>query len=417
MAMENIQNMKILKTVLSVLFVIFLLSSITNASEISKDYRLTKKSAEQGDASAQYDLGYMFYYGQGVEKNYKEAFKWYKKSAEQGDASAQYSLGFMHFWGQGVEKNHKEAFKWYKKSAEQGNASAQGNLGYMYGSGRGVLQNPILSFAWHSVATVNGDDFFRKSRDRVAKDLSPQELKEGRKLAAQILEIIENNQSVSDSIGQQEPTRPRIVGTGSGFIVTDNGYIVTCFHVIDGASSIKVKVHNLEYSARLERVDRSNDLALLKIQGSFSALAFASRRSVKMGSEVFTIGYPNPILQGVNSKLTKGNINSLTGFQDDVRLFQISVPVQPGNSGGALCDLKGDVVGIIVSILKSEVAFKITGSLPQNVNYAIKSSYAESLIDTVPEVVNRLKKSHKQFSFEKTVEQVKKSTVMIISYK
>ena len=133
-----------------------------------------------------------------------------------------------------------------------------------------------------------------------------------------------------------------------------------------------------------------------------------------MGSDVFTIGYPNPILQGVNQKLTEGNINALTGYQDDIRLYQISAPVQPGNSGGALLNENGDVVGIIVSILKAETAFKVTGSLPQNVNYALKGNYAQTLIDTVPEAVDQLQKPHRKKS--DVVERVKKSVVMVLAY-
>ena len=125
-------------------------------------------------------------------------------------------------------------------------------------------------------------------------------------------------------------------------------------------------------------------------QGKFSALSFASRNSVRMGSDVFTIGFPNPLLQGVNKKLTDGVISSLTGHQDDIRLYQISVPVQPGNSGGALINENGNVVGIIVSILKAEAAFKISGALPQNVNYALKSTYALAMIDTVPKASQAL---------------------------
>jgi S1-C subfamily serine protease len=86
-----------------------------------------------------------------------------------------------------------------------------------------------------------------------------------------------------------------------------------------------------------------------------------------MGQEVFTIGHANPSLQGVGAKFTKGTINSLTGFQDDLRLYQLSVPVQPGNSGGALLDENGNILGVILAMLDAKTTFRISGSLPQNV--------------------------------------------------
>jgi tetratricopeptide (TPR) repeat protein len=93
-----------------------------NYAEAVKWYR---KSAEQGNASGQHDLGYMYYNGYGVTKDYEEAVKWYRKSAEQGDASGQYNLGYMYRNGYGVTKDDTEALKWYRKSAEQGNDSAK----------------------------------------------------------------------------------------------------------------------------------------------------------------------------------------------------------------------------------------------------------------------------------------------------
>jgi hypothetical protein len=97
----------------------------------------------------------------------------------------------------------------------------------------------------------------------------------------------------------------------------------------------------------------------------------------------------------VSAKFTEGTISSLTGFQDDLRLYQISVPVQPGNSGGALVDENGNVLGIIVAMLDAKTTFRVSGSLPQNVNYAVKSVYAQAMLDTLPEV------SDINFTFEK----------------
>src|SRR5207249_3907696 len=93
--------------------------------------------------------------------------------------------------------------------------------------------------------------------------------------------------------------------------------------------------------------DAANDLAILKVEGKSRALPVAASRIVQLGEPVFTIGFPNVALQGFEPKLTRGEVSSLAGIQDDPRYFQISVPVQPGNSGGPLVDSRGNVVGIV----------------------------------------------------------------------
>ena len=99
------------------------------------------------------------------------------------------------------------------------------------------------------------------------------------------------------------------------------------------------------------RVDEANDIALLKAEGRFTALPVAASRAVRLGSTVATVGFPNIGLQGFSPKLAKGEIAAISGLQDDPRFFQISVPVQPGNSGGALVDERGNVVGIVCAKL------------------------------------------------------------------
>ena len=87
---------------------------------LPKDFKSLKALAEKGDAEAQFILGDMYYKAEGVEKDLKEAAKWYRKSAEQGNAKAQWSLGRMYRFGLRVEKDLKEAEKWWRKAAEQG---------------------------------------------------------------------------------------------------------------------------------------------------------------------------------------------------------------------------------------------------------------------------------------------------------
>ena len=123
-------------------------------AEAVKWYR---KAAEQGFAKAQYNLGVMYGKGAGVEEDDQEAVKWYRKAAEQGYASAQYNLGNMYSRGEGVEEDNQEAVKWYRKAAEQGYASAQVNLGVMFGKGEGVAEDNREAVKWYRKAAEQGN--------------------------------------------------------------------------------------------------------------------------------------------------------------------------------------------------------------------------------------------------------------------
>lgn len=124
-----------------------------NRREVAKDDKQTitkyRKAAEQGDATAQYNLGVMYDNGRGVAQDYKQAITWYRKAAEQGDVGAQVNLGFMYAEGQGVTRNDKQAVTWYRKAAEQGDATAQNNLGVMYAIGRGVARDYKQAVTWY----------------------------------------------------------------------------------------------------------------------------------------------------------------------------------------------------------------------------------------------------------------------------
>ena len=104
-------------------------------------FREMKPLAEQGHASAQYNLGIMYEKGQGVPQDYAEAVKLFRKAAEQGHADAQYNLGLIYSNGQGVPQEYAEAVRRYRRAAEHGHANAQNNLGLIYSNGRGVPQD------------------------------------------------------------------------------------------------------------------------------------------------------------------------------------------------------------------------------------------------------------------------------------
>lgn len=112
--------------------------------------------AEQGQATAQYILGWIFQNGDGVKQDLAESAKWYQKSAEKGNADAQYALGSLYAAGAGVKRDDAEAVKWFKKAADQGKAGAQYILGYMTTAGEGTTKNEAEGLAWYRKAADQG---------------------------------------------------------------------------------------------------------------------------------------------------------------------------------------------------------------------------------------------------------------------
>ena len=114
-----------------------------------------------------------------------------KALAEQGDASAQLELGGMYDSGRGIPVNDSKAVKWYRRAAEQGIAGAQISLAYMYSNGEGVPQNSIEAYIWQSLAAVSGSQSAIRQRDIYASELSPEELNAAQQRAAKLFEEIE----------------------------------------------------------------------------------------------------------------------------------------------------------------------------------------------------------------------------------
>jgi len=139
--------------------------------------------AEQGNASAQYNLGLMYDSGQGVSQDYQEAVRWYRLAADQGVARAQSNLATMYYKGQGVPQDYTEAVKWYRRAADQGNALAQYNLATMYYFGQVVPQDYVLAHMWANLAASTGSEDKVKKRDAIATFMSPQQITEAQRLA------------------------------------------------------------------------------------------------------------------------------------------------------------------------------------------------------------------------------------------
>lgn len=210
----------------------------------------------------------------------------------------------------------------------------------------------------------------------------------------------------------------KLKGFGSGFIITKNGYLLTNYHVVKNAKQVKVKTEKGILTASIVSQDPDNDIALLKVEGEFTSVVFADEKSAKLGQTVFTVGFPMPDLQGVSPKVTKGVISSLNGIQDDVRMYQIDAAVQPGNSGGPLADDHGTIVGIVVARLNDAYVAQSTGSMPQNINYAVKKSYILAFIDNTQDVSKSIEvdAENLQITFEEAVDKIRKATILVMVY-
>ena len=198
---------------------------------------------------------------------------------------------------------------------------------------------------------------------------------------------------------------PPQVKTGTGFFVNGAGLVVTNWHVVESATHISVtSFQQKKYQAQLVAKDPACDLAVLKLslRTNHWLPIQPSSSAVRKGTEVLTVGYPRVDLQGSESKVTTGVVSSLSGAANDPKSFQISVPVQPGNSGGPLVTHDGAVIGVISSKLNAS-ALSPLDVLPENVNYAVKSSCLTDLLRTLPGKSNfEVKKNAKLKSTKKS---------------
>ncbi len=180
--------------------------------------------------------------------------------------------------------------------------------------------------------------------------------------------------------------------TGTGFFVTKEGHFVTNHHVVDEATSVTVVMADgTRHAARILKQDPANDIVLAKIDAKTAPLPIAVDTKIRKGDEVLALGYPLITIQGQEQKATFGRVNALSGFQNDIRFFQIDVPIQPGNSGGPLINRRGEVIGIVTSTLNQIATLRAAGTLPQNVNYAVKTDYVIPVLKAA--LANKFRKS------------------------
>jgi S1-C subfamily serine protease len=204
---------------------------------------------------------------------------------------------------------------------------------------------------------------------------------------------------------------------GSGFVIQQNGYILTNYHVIKNATRITITVPGRQaVSARLVTTDQEKDLAILQVSlRNLMALPVASSEGVQILDSITVLGYPLPDELGTALSASDGKVNAVReGNSGSTRLFQIDANVNPGNSGGPLLNNHGEVVGIVVAKINSLQYAKENGALPERINFAIPINEAQELIR---KVVPSFTLSNRQevLTDQQVFQSAKGSTVLIVA--
>ncbi len=262
-------------------------------------------------------------------------------------------------------------------------AGAQGT-GWKEGDIKAELQKTaqfgIFKSGWYMLNKVYNKDVIITFENATMKTIS--ETGSGQDIYLKMYPAYDENTSTNQSLTSSWKS------SGTGFFIDKNGYIVTNYHVIKEGTNYEIDVtkngQTKSFAANLVSSDKQNDLAILKITSPnfrpLKNLSYNFNTSIQdVGSSVFALGYPLTQLMGSEIKFTDGKISSKSGFQGDITTYQITVPIQPGNSGGPLFDEKGNLIGITSSGIDKKLA--------DNANYAIKTSYLKLLIDATNESI------------------------------
>lgn len=191
----------------------------------------------------------------------------------------------------------------------------------------------------------------------------------------------------STSVSQNFFNSKIVKGTGSGFIINDDGFIITNYHVVDTATKLEISLNDgSKYTAQKIGADKANDIALIKISAplkKLKSISFGDSSNLKVGQKVYAIG--NPF--GLSGTLTTGIISALNRdlpTEDGTtmkNIIQMDAAINPGNSGGPLLNTKGELIGINTAIFSPN-----GGSV--GIGFAVPVNEIKSVIEKLQKLYN-----------------------------
>jgi S1-C subfamily serine protease len=286
----------------------------------------------------------------------------------------------MYSEGKGVPKDAAKAVEWYQKAAAQGDDGAQHSLGRMYSEGKGVPRDLVLAYAWANLAAAQ-NDIYKWNRDFIIEfhKLSSAQRAEAERLSSNWKkgEVLRRE----DELATGGSSAPGKKVTGTAFVISTEGHAITNYHVVAGCRELRVQGRT-ELIQLITR-DEVSDIALLKMPGESRAAAALAPypASLRQGQDIVVFGFPLDSVLSSGGNLTPGVVSAITGLGNNSNQIQITAPIQPGSSGSPVLDKKGHVVGVVSMKLSDSAMAKATGSLPQNVNFAISGQTLKAFLD------------------------------------
>lgn len=183
------------------------------------------------------------------------------------------------------------------------------------------------------------------------------------------------------NVESANPAKTYRVANGTGFYISDDGYVVTNQHVIDGCNETQVHSDGQMAAATIVGQDKINDLALLKTALKTKSVFSLAPENPYLLQDIIAAGFPFGESISSTIKVTKGVVSSLSGLGDNSGQIQIDAALQPGNSGGPIIDENGNVVGVAVAKLDLEKSIESFGVVPENVNFGIKLSSLKTFLE------------------------------------
>lgn len=193
---------------------------------------------------------------------------------------------------------------------------------------------------------------------------------------------------IEDQTPSTPPSAQATISHGTAFQVVAPGYLVTNFHVVEGASTLAVERKRARCNAALVASDRANDLAILYVESECLAtlhlaepLRLGASAALVAGADVVTYGYPLPQEFGAEPQVSKGIVKSMSGLEGDARTLTISNTIQPGSSGGPLFTPEGQVIGVVTATMNVNYLYPRYKAIPQELSFAVKSEYVRLLFE------------------------------------